>query len=369
MQYCTTCHSLLKQTLLKDKAIQTYFKKLKNRAKAKGILSEPTAKSSLRAIRKFLEYLQVPITDHAVSDLVAQRKANPSDESLEDKLEEYGNLEPLKVHRIDANRVKGIFKANRVPFKCSIDANFEPEETDPIEEEILRAIYNDIDEEGKIIIQTQAYLGHRIGSMKKALPEDIEHTGTGYSILKVPLQHNKNRIKHIGIMPTAFATGLLKFVQERKRTYLFPKHEKVWRKITDLAEQKYGVRLTSHYLRKRFLTIAEETSMPENHWDYLSGSKKTKGHCADRYNLNFKKKLIAEYHTYLAHTLSLDKTSIPNDNALPSFSEITTTQRHQNNSDIEQAIRPLAEQIQQLQQQIQILTNAIHNQNSKPHYA
>jgi hypothetical protein len=59
-------------------------------------------------------------------------------------------------------------------------------------------------------------------------------------------------------------------------------------------------------LRKRFATIASDTPMDVNQWDYLMGTKKSKGHDASIYNLNFLDRIMANYDKYLVRRLTID---------------------------------------------------------------
>ncbi len=68
---------------------------------------------------------------------------------------------------------------------------------------------------------------------------------------------------------------------------------------------QFGIRLTSHYLRKRFATIASKTAMPVNSWDYLMGDKPSLGHHAEAYALEDYSGLAEEYDRYLAPYLSI----------------------------------------------------------------
>ena len=85
----------------------------------------------------------------------------------------------------------------------------------------------------------------------------------------------------------------------------FPNYETLWREIRQFAIEQFGIRLTSHYLRKRFATIASKTGMPVNSWDYLMGDKPSLGHHAEAYALEDHAGLIQEYDRYLAPYLSI----------------------------------------------------------------
>ncbi len=114
-------------------------------------------------------------------------------------------------------------------------------------------------------------------------------------------------------MPIDFAKKVIDTAKNTGRRVPFPNYESQWKKIRNLAEQEYHVYLHSHYMRKRFQTIAESTMMPANHYALLMGDTPKEGHIPSTYSLStqyqvFLSKLIEEYHTYLADELRLDGT-------------------------------------------------------------
>jgi hypothetical protein len=72
-------------TLDEDPAIQTYFEGIKGRRRNRGYLSSDTALCAHEAMRRFLEYLELPITDHSYSDLIAEKRNNPSSQRIDNK--------------------------------------------------------------------------------------------------------------------------------------------------------------------------------------------------------------------------------------------------------------------------------------------
>jgi hypothetical protein len=87
-----------------------------------------------------------------------------------------------------------------------------------------------------------------------------------------------------------------------------PNYHTIWRRITRLAKERYQVKLTSHYFRKRFETIAERipaNEMNPNHWITLMGSKPTLGHMPSIYSLMQNTELVSEYETQLMPRLAL----------------------------------------------------------------
>ncbi len=126
-----------------------------------------------------------------------------------------------------------------------------------------------------------------------------------YTLLHVKAAQTKARNDHICIIPRTFADWLRRYCESANKSSPFPNHETLWRDITKLALSRFGVRLTSHYLRKRFHTIAGKTAMPVNSWDYLMGDRQTHGHNASTYTLEDYSELVKEYDRYLAPYLSI----------------------------------------------------------------
>jgi hypothetical protein len=66
--------------------------------------------------------------------------------------------------------------------------------------------------------------------------------------------------------------------------------------------------------------------MDVNQWDYLMGTKKSKGHEATIYNLTFlDEKLIPDYRRYLRQSLSLEKSERTAQVEQPKETELIST--------------------------------------------
>jgi hypothetical protein len=209
----------------------------------------------------------------------------------------------------------GIFNSNHCRLSAQSPCHFSSK-TEKISEGILRAIYNELDEEKQLMMQLQAYSGQRQHCLNTINLHQIKNINKyeKYAILNIKSHQNKSRLEHICIVPMEITIKVLQFSTKNgnHRNIPFPENTHLWSQITKMAREKYKVRLTSHYLRKRFCTIAHETAMPTNHWDYLTDSKKTQGHDAESYNLNDEQQLVEEYDKFLVKRLSLENISLDN---------------------------------------------------------
>ena len=290
-----------------DKALTRYFSNIKARKRNNGFISKATIHQATAAARNFLGYLKIQTTDHAISDLIAKSRQDTAfKEQTEDSLLTFSNLEPIRSHRKNATFLKGIFKANRCPLNISIDNHFNAK-TPKISEGILQAIYNSLDNEHQSLIDLQAFSGERVQCICTVNTTQIKTSNDKYSIVQVKPFQTKARIEHPSIIPNAVADKVLTIAKRAGRETPFPNYNSLWRDITKLALDKFNVRLTSHYLRKRFFSIAEKTPMPTNHWDLLMGSQKQTGHCAENYSLEDYSELVEEYDRYLSSQLDISR--------------------------------------------------------------
>lgn len=182
----------------------------------------------------------------------------------------------------------------------------------PISEGILKEIYSKLDLRYQDLLAYQAYAGQRITCLATVPLGQIDmqtYAQNGYAIIHILSRQNKTRQEHDSIVPLGLMESILDRCEKLHLKCPFPNYEQLWKDLTKHVLEYYGIRLTSHYLRKRFATIASETPMDVNQWDYLMGSKKSKGHDAKVYNLTFLDKLITAYDTYLVHKLSLEENS------------------------------------------------------------
>ncbi|HEV2120516.1 MAG TPA: hypothetical protein VGS11_10515 [Candidatus Bathyarchaeia archaeon] len=297
--------STFAEIIAKDPAIEQYFEAIKAKKRNNGYISRRSIWMVLHYSVKFLTYLGTDITDHAVSDLVKWKQQHPSDFMIEDKLLRFSNLQPISTHRHVGNTVLGIFRENRARLQMSID--FHPvSRTKKISDGILRDIFLAQTFENRTLMEYQAYAGQRIHCLCKAVRIDqIEHYNDDFSIVNIEFWQNKTRMPHICLIPRRVAEAVIQIAKETGRINPFPNYSYLWKQITNYARSKHGVKLTSHYLRKRFHTIAQKTPMPVNDWDFLMGDKLEVGYGASAYTLEDWSELIREYGRCLAPYLSL----------------------------------------------------------------
>jgi integrase len=271
--------------------------------------------------RQFLQFLGRPITPTAASELIAVTKAqhNNDDFTTDDSLQRFAALKPVVTHFTRACFVKGVFRANHCPLYATFDTHFS-RPTKKIGSEVLKAIYDSLDDEHRALMDYQAYAGERVGCIsRKVTLQDFEDFDDRYTLIRIKASITKARNNHICIIPKQLADWIREYSKSRAKAGFpnssapFPNYETLWRDITKLAFEKHAIRLTSHYLRKRFHTIAGKTPMPVNSWDYLMGDKQSWGHEAGSYTLEDFNDLVSEYGKYLAPYLSIREPREPED--------------------------------------------------------
>lgn len=292
-------------TVSQDPAVQFYLECIKTKRRNQGYLSKASQREAYAACSKFLLFLGKEITPHAISRLIKHKQVHHSDFTIEDNLVRFSNQKPITSYRHHATRILGIFRENRARLQVSIDSHFVAR-TKKISDGILREIFLAQDFERQTLMEYQAYAGQRIDCLgSKVRTDQIQHFNDQYSLVNVEFWQNKTRIPHFCIIPRRVAEAILTVAKAAGRDHPFPNYEYLWRDITEYAANHHGVRLTSHYLRKRFHSIAQRTPMPVNDWDYLMGDKIQQGHSAESYTLHDPTDIIMEYDRFLARPLSL----------------------------------------------------------------
>lgn len=119
----------IENTLLEDKALQRYFIKIKNRHRNQGYLSPQTERTTIATLIRFFEFLQIPFEKDTLTNLVRYKLAYPQDFALDDKIEEFETLEPIKWHHGMASRIIGILKANRCNVVAKSETHFATKKT------------------------------------------------------------------------------------------------------------------------------------------------------------------------------------------------------------------------------------------------
>ena len=293
--------------LSQDLAIRTYWADL---TKPNKPVSNDNKCGTLIAVRKLLATLGKPISTTAMQELVDFKRNNPKDTSLEQQLKLW-KAESTTVTTLNyIARILGIFRRNFAPLEMHIHVSSDAK-TIPVSESILRAIRldNELTAEEHDAIDLMAYGAERVNALNK-LPLENVHLieDSTVALLDIPASLSKTGLNHASIIPKELAERLLDKAARLGYKCLTPNSKTIWRRITKLAASKYKVRLTSHYFRKRFETIAERipaNEMNPNHWMTLMGSKPTLGHMPSVYSLIQDTELIAEYETQLMPRLAL----------------------------------------------------------------
>jgi hypothetical protein len=272
----------------------------------------------------FLQWSNRPITDHALSDLIAFKLANPNDTTLEQQLKIFSTVvsprsNTNRSHRTYAATILGIFRRNFAPLQWHIHI-VSRAQTIPIKEGVLLSIRNDseLSDEHRIAIDLMAYIGERYTAGNLTPLTDFHIVeGTNSVIIHLDASMTKNDVEHPSVIPLELYERIAHNAQINGYACALPNYRHRWTQITKLAQRKYGVRLTSHYFRKRFETRAEKipaNHMNPNHWMILMGCRPTHGHMPDIYSLMDNHELIAEYENYLAPRLALDSAANLQDN-------------------------------------------------------
>ena len=273
--------------------------------------SENSKKGTLLACRKFLEQTNRPITESAMQELVQFKRDNPKDTTIEQELKLWKAEADSTSTQVYIAMILGLFRRNYTRLDLTIHVEGNGNKTIPIKEPILRAIRQDeqLSDQHKDEMDLMAFSGERRQAINMTPIENVHLVDeTESAIIDVPANVSKTATRHPCIIPKELAERLLERAQKLGYKVLNPNYDSLWHEITRLAKRKYSVLLTSHYMRKRFETLAERipsTDMNPNHWVVLMGSKPTLGHMPDIYSLLSNTELIQEYEAHLRPRLAL----------------------------------------------------------------
>lgn len=271
--YSQTGPALERRPIENDPAFKTYIAKLNRPEKP---LARANYLDCVGAAYALLKSMGIPITDHSIADLVRRKEENPRDTSIEKALTVLRSTLTVRTNTVHASRMVGLSKANFVPLSIHIWVK-SGRPTKPIQETILRAMRQDpeLQQIHYDLLDLMAYSGERIQALAKTPPQDIsfvEETRT--AIIHVSPERSKTAIEHPTVITRELAERLLQRAQEYGYPVILPNYNSLFRTITELSERKYGIHLTSHYLRKRYETICETipaNEMNPNHWLILMG--------------------------------------------------------------------------------------------------
>jgi hypothetical protein len=290
-----------------DKAIRLYIGHLNKPDKP---VSSVQRIATYRAWRKFLERIKKPITTTAVSECIRTKKENQRNTDFEEELTlwktELNNTQDVEH---DVARILGTFRWNFARLDMTIHIKHTGNKTQPISEPILLAIHNALNQKDKDALELMAFGAERIGALG-AVPLESVHLveGTEVALLDVPADKTKLGERHPSAIPKQLAERLIERALAQGNTSLMRDIKDRFRRITKLAKDQYKVKLTSHYLRKRFETKCERIPSDKvnpNHWVILMGSKPTLGHMPDIYSLLSDRELVNEYQNEIIPRLEL----------------------------------------------------------------
>jgi hypothetical protein len=323
------------EILQQDIGIRAYWADLSTDVKP---VSLSTIRKTLVSCMRFLEILGKPVTTTAISELIEFKRKNRDDTSLE---------RTLKLARaegtLDTNYVAcilGLFRRNYARLDLTVHCS-SSHRTIPISEPILRAIRldPDLNQEERDAIDLMTYGAERLNALSKLPIENVHLVeDSNVVLLDVPAHLAKTGVAHPSIIPKELAERLLERATTLGYKTLFPSNKTRWRHITKLAQAKYHVLFTSHYLRKRFETLAERipaNEMNPNHWIILMGSKPKLGHMPEIYSLLSDRELVHEYETYLLPCLALS-----GDSYRPQSSKLEILKRE--NAELKEQLAKLA---------------------------
>ena len=195
-----------------------------------------------------------------MTELVRFKKNHPKDTHIEQELKLWKAEATSSTIPNYIARILGIFRRNYAPLDMHIHVSSGHYKTIPIKEPILLAIRNDSElaQRERDAIDLMAYGAERRRALSMLPLENVHFVeNSNTAILDIPARLAKTGINHPTIIPKDLAERLLQTASENGYTVLMPNFHSIWNRITRLAASKYKVRLTSHYLRKRFETIAE----------------------------------------------------------------------------------------------------------------
>jgi len=300
-------------TIQSDQSFKRYLDYLKIRGNNKGRISHATLSHVTRAVKHFLEYCNLEITNHALNDLVEYKRNNPQSSDIEEALRAFATTEPIHARTADTSAILGIFnRGNFTQLHLHVNNHFYPERQE-IPEETLKEIFKGTTEEMQTLQLFQTYIGERIFAVAHVKDKDINlDLDEELAIIFFDGSTTKNHIKHFSLCPKNVATKVLEIMNKTGRQTAFPNHTTIWKQITKFAKDEFKIKYTSHYLRARFETIADDTGISMNKVNFLMGGAPhgtddtaKLGHLPQIYIMKQIPKMATPYKQYLQNKLDL----------------------------------------------------------------
>jgi hypothetical protein len=125
-----------------DAAFSTYLSHIANSRRNNGKVSKATELKAVSGTRRFLQFLNVPIADKALSGIIAETRQRHRNDDFrtDDNLLRFVNQKPTQSYATWGAAIKGIFKANRTLLYASFNTTF-THATKKISSGILKAIF------------------------------------------------------------------------------------------------------------------------------------------------------------------------------------------------------------------------------------
>ena len=288
-----------------DPAIQTYYRHCATHRNNSGNLSPNTLKYVHYAVRPFLGYAGIEVTDHAILDLVNYKRNNPLSTDIERCLQDFAAETPVKTSAGRANCILGIFKANFARLDVSISNHFEPYEEDCSTETFLR-VWEAMDKETQDMVQWGVYYPERSSACWNIKFSEFQTVGN-YAVAWVAAfsesYRNKSKVKHPAIIPLPFFIKVRTRAEAAGRDQPFPNHRSRFKNtVTPFARREFKEKLVSNRGRKFFEEMSDRAHISPAISAFLMGDKtkmNQSGHLALIYNTALRQKglqnIITEY--------------------------------------------------------------------------
>jgi hypothetical protein len=311
------------KTVLSDPAVQNYIAYLGSIRGNNGQVSKSSITKVGSAVRNFLNFTDIPISDHAVSELIAYKTRNPASTDIEKAVSAYATLPVGKNNKPQADRASYILaifgKGNFTPLKTRVNTHgAEPAEIN-CTMGILREIYTQLKPEQQDMIQWGLYVPQRAKAAYRVPLELIDLRRSDYAIVTIEptVGINKARVKHPCFPPVDFARRIVNQAKAAGRTSPFPNHESLWKPITAFALTEYHITLNSKTLRNMYEREAYESKLNPAIAAFTMGDKtklNATGHLPLIYNPALREKYWEEMATEITNSgiiqrLTLDKSS------------------------------------------------------------
>jgi hypothetical protein len=231
------------------------------------------------AVKRFLAYTEIPITNHTMQELVTYKRNNPQSTDIELAVKAFSLENPKILQANMATRILGIFTTNFAKLNVRVNTHQPPAEEN-CTKGIFLQIYDSLNQEQRDMLQWGLYVPERAKSAYRVPFEDIDLRRSDFAIVRragpTPNSNgirSKMRVEHPGLVPIDFAKRVIRNAQAAGNNCPFPTHEWLWAQITKIALAEYKVRLVSNYTRKLFESIAQESTLKPSIAAFIMGDR------------------------------------------------------------------------------------------------